>query len=487
MLHCLQFRKAIQRFIDGIAAICDDLLMSNIILIFLALFLAGTPLRAQDIDKEVKKPARAETEQKEAERLAAEAAKRAAPGEEVAYEQVLADPDNVRLNYGFARSQVRRGDIKGAAATLERILLVDPKQGEVRLFYAIVLYRLDNMVEAKAQLDMLKKLTLPQALRDEADKYAKAVEQRVKRTHLSGSLSLGFEYDTNRNAAPASGRRLFSDTPLNLTGSSKRRDDTSLVFMGNVGVRRNLPCQSVPEIFGSFAYYQAEQTLAKNLNLKAYSAQAGGVYKAGRVKLTPAALFDHVQLAQSTFLRNRGADLRLDYRLNQKTNLFFSARDVYQDFVPTKEIGTAPDRTGIQVDFTAGADNILNPAMKLGTSIGHGFKHATRDFYAFDRWTAGVNHTWLLGRGAFLLSSFNVNYDLYRAPDTAISVALRKDTAMRANATLGAPLAVLHPRLQDLVLTFTYEYYHALSTVENYAYSNNKVAAMLNYRWEVGL
>jgi hypothetical protein len=58
---------------------------------------------------------------------------------------------------------------------------------------------------------------------------------------------------------------------------------------------------------------------------------------------------------------------------------------------------------------------------------------------------------------------------------------------LRLSGTLGAPLSVLHPRLADLILTFTYEYYEALSNVENYAYTNNKIAAMLTYRWEVGL
>ncbi|MCX5794906.1 MAG: tetratricopeptide repeat protein [Elusimicrobia bacterium] len=451
-------------------------------LLWAALILVPAGLSAQDIYKDVQKPAREETQQQRAERLAEEAAKRAAPGEDVTYEQVLADPDNVALNYRYARAQVRRGDVKGAAATLERILLVDPSQTEVRLFYAIVLYRLDNVVEAKRELDALQKLSLPPPLREEADKYAAAVAKREKKTHLSALLGAGFEYDTNRNAAP--NRALFGGNDIT---PSARRDDTSLILMGNVGVKRDLPFQSVPEVFGGFTYYQAEQTLAKTLNLKAYSVQGGTVYRVNRVKLTPTLLFDHVQLAQRTFLRDRGGDLRLDYRFNSATNLFLTARDVYQDFVATPQVASAAERTGVQTDFTAGSEHLLGPSMKFGTVIGYGFKNAAQKYWGYDRLTAGVNHAWLLGRGAFLLSAFNVNYDQYKAPDPAIGGGYRKDTTMRANGTLGAPLSLLHPKLKDLLCTLTYEYYHALSTVENYAYTNNKLAAMITYRWEVGL
>jgi hypothetical protein len=449
--------------------------------------LVAAPAQALDVEKDAQKPARTQAEQKQAASLADEAAKREVSGEDVSYEAVLAAPDDIKLNYRYAVGQIRRGDVKGSVPTLERILLLDPKQHEVRLLYAIVLYRLDNVVEAKRELELLKPLPLPPTLRSEADKYLKAVTMRIKRTHITGDLGVGFEYDTNRNAAPASGRRLFGGAPVNLTGSSRRRDDTNVTLLGSVGVRRDLPYQSIPEVFGSFSYYQTEQTLTKNINIKAYSLQAGSAYRAGRAKLTPTVLYDHVQLAQSTFLRNRGGGMRLDYRLNPDNALFFEGRDVYQDYVRTRDLPTAWDRTGIQVDITAGSEHILNPSMKFGTLLGYTLKHAMKRYNAYDRYVAGINHAWLLGKGMFLTSAFTVNYDLYDQPEPAISSSLRKDTGMRANATLGAPLSVAHAALKDLVWTFTYEYYHTLSTLENYAYSNNKVATMLTYRWEVGL
>jgi hypothetical protein len=59
-------------------------------------------------------------------------------GRKVTYEEVLKDPDNVELNLGFARTQIRSGNLNGAAATLERVLLVQPRNLSVRILYAVL-------------------------------------------------------------------------------------------------------------------------------------------------------------------------------------------------------------------------------------------------------------------------------------------------------------------------------------------------------------
>ena len=73
-------------------------------------------------------------------------------GEDVTFEQVLADPDNIDLNFRYAETQIRKGDVRGASATLERILLIEPDLPRVRLLYAIVQFRLENLAEAEREL-----------------------------------------------------------------------------------------------------------------------------------------------------------------------------------------------------------------------------------------------------------------------------------------------------------------------------------------------
>lgn len=67
-------------------------------------------------------------------RAAAEAREaQQAQGPAISFADVLKDPDNIELNFRFARQKVAEGDLRGAASTLERILLVQPNLGQIRL------------------------------------------------------------------------------------------------------------------------------------------------------------------------------------------------------------------------------------------------------------------------------------------------------------------------------------------------------------------
>ena len=130
-------------------------------------FLLVLPLHvhvaAQETESEV--PARETTAESEATEAAQASGHRAAlqPTDAVTYEQVLADPDNVELNFRYARAQVARGDLRGASATLERILMTDPSLAQARLFHAIVLLRLDSLQDASRELTLIRGLEIGRA------------------------------------------------------------------------------------------------------------------------------------------------------------------------------------------------------------------------------------------------------------------------------------------------------------------------------------
>lgn len=442
---------------------------------------------ADTIEKEAQKPSQVQAQQTAAE-TAAEKSKQtaAAQSPDVDYSEVLAHPDDLDLNFRYALTQVRRGELKGASATLERILLVKPDLEKVRLMYALVLLRLDNLSESERELTVVVTETSSQDLKKEGEGYLAEVKRRQKRTQISGRLGAGFEYDDNRNSAPSTGRAILGGTEFQLAPGSMRRDDTSMLFLGNVEAHHDLGTAAGHEIFGSINYFRAEQTLVKNLNLAAYSFAGGGVYKTPYFSVTPQILFDHVELAQTTFMRDYGADVRVEKQFTRRADLWFDLRDVRQNYSPTVVVPLAADRTGIQVDSTLGADYNLSGTQRVGGTLLYGIKHAGNQAFSFDRRGLGLSDTWLLGRGTFLLSSLGFNVDHYWRPDTTISAGWRRDTTWRLGATYGAPLSVFTPKLKDLLFTLTYEYLQTTSTIENYAYTNNKIAGLLTYKWSAG-
>lgn len=430
----------------------------------------------QDVERETRRPAAA----RDAAETAAAASQASTEGV-VTYEQVLERPDDVELNYRYAKGQIASGDLKGAAATLERVLMVKPELHKVRLVYAIVLYRLGNLSESERELAKLEEPAVPEPVRAEAATWRKAVAKGRKKNHLSGRLAAGFEYDTNRNASPTSGRKLFNDIQLNASGAAAKRDDTSALWMAGVEYRRDL--RRATELFLNANYFRSEQTLLDALDLQAYSAEGGAVLRPwAKWEFTPKLSFDHVLLSQSTFLRNRGVAFRAEKRQTQKTSYFFEGRDVYNDFVRTRGVPSAPDRTGHQIDLTGGFGHILSPKMRVTAAYTHTVKQAREEFWQFSRDGLELTHTWLLGRGAFMVSGFEARRDRYKRPEVSISRKLRRDTTVRASLLLGAPL----PFCKSVVATLAYDYYQAFSTITNYAYTNNKIAALATYRWDLG-
>lgn len=224
----------------------------------------------------------------------------------VTFESILKNPDDLELNIAYAQAEVRRGNLRSAMATLERVLLAEPGLHAGRLFYAQILYRLDDMASAWQEVQALERQELPPDLRRRLGELRRRVNARLRRTRLSGRLAAGYEYNENKNLSPSSGRVLFLDVPLNLDSPSLRRGDANAVFLAGLGARHDLDTSAGHELLADVSYYRSEQDVIKTLNMQAYSVQSGILLKLPFANLTATGLFDHVLLAQSTYLRDRG-------------------------------------------------------------------------------------------------------------------------------------------------------------------------------------
>lgn len=418
------------------------------------------------------------------------------------WEQVMKHPDDVELNYGFAQSQVDKGDLRGAAATLARILLVNADLPKVRVFYAVVLFRLDDLDESEREFKTVRSASLPESLSTEIDGYLGQIAKKRRRTHVDASLSLGFGYDDNRNENPSTGTGLFQNISIPLNGAKQK--DTDILAMGNVRVARDLDSQAGHQLFATLGYVRDEQTVLKPLTLQDVSASVGGVYKTAFANYTPTLSYDnislgqdpvirepsaafqgggnHILLDQETFLRNWTAGTRMDKTLASGLVGHAEVDYSYQDFAITQAVPDANLRSGNQWATYAGVDYVLNPSQRLSTTFGYLHKNAVAEYYAYDRASWQASDTWLLGRGMFLLSSVTVWLDYYLQPDP-ITLHDRRDQTVIPRLTYGAPLGFIHKCLDTTLFTLTYQYYYAQSTVPNYAYTDNRVAAAFVYQW----
>ncbi len=471
---------------------------SFLLFFFLAVTLgsvAGSrPALAQEPEEEIIKELEREAEAgAKAGKAAGEAEKRRAGRLKgtISFKNVLADPDNIDLNFLYAKQQVAAGELRGAAATLERILLINPALSEIRLFYAIVLFRLDNIDEAERAFLEVAALDIPANIRAEVEDYLSRIEQRRKRTRFALSISQGFHLDTNRDAAPKTKTRLFADTPLAVRGAQQ---DTSWLTIASVFVTHDLGFQDRHELIGSFTFYNDRNTVLDNLDVQSYGVMAGGVVRVPWFDFTPTLHYTQTRINLETYLRTYSGKLRFDREFTTRISGYLEGEFGYQKYAPISELQAAWQRDGKFWNIELGGAYILTPTQRISVSWNREFKRAQNKYNGYIRHRLSAAHTWLLGGGQFLLTTGTVGKDFYDRNDPFVSGTRRLDDTYRLRLTYGAPLDffsdlvadyALHRHLGDILLTLTGEQYWAVSDLPNYSYRNSKLQVMLTKKWNL--
>jgi hypothetical protein len=465
----------------------------RVVLFAVGLFTTLYPVGAQEALQSSEVPTRARATEAATREAAVAAAAYQALGLDrpIRYQEVLADPDNIDLNVRFAKTQMAQGDALGASATLERILLINPELPPVRLFYVLVLLRQDRLEEAQRELTRLRQGPLPEEIRAEVEQYWRQVQQQRQRTKFTASLTNGYQFDTNRNASASSKEQFFSSSRIALSGTSRRRRDTSWLQLYSLDVAHDLGTQGGDMLVGGLDYYQAEQTLVDDLDLQSFAGEAGMALHTPWVTFTPLAVASHVQLSRETYFRSQGVKVKFDRALTSRLQLANETSWVREDVSGITESSAAAERRGDQTHTDFELSAWVHPKLQLIGHIGYNRKHAKASYYSYRGLELGGSQLWLLPRAMYLLTSVDYANDFYDEPDTALIARNRHDKELVASATYGVPLATLLPErwqpsgwCDQLSLAFTVEQTRTDSNLINYTYANTKVNSMLTKRVE---
>ena len=418
---------------------------------------------------------------------------RLAPSQRVSLDQVLADPDNLELNYRFAQTQIADGDLRGAMSTLERILLTRPELARVRLLYAIVLFRLDNTDEAERELKALQGLEMTPGLRAELEQALRDIERRRKTTRYAANLTFGVQFNTNRDAAPDSNKRIAQGFTFQ---SKDGRSDFAALAIGSFELHHDLGTQAGDEVFLRASGFLSEQAKVDAQDLQAAFLEGGFLLRTDWAEITPSFAFGHYILAGERFLDTYSFKLDARRRLNDRWTGFATYELQYQDYDAVRKIVDgagvaflAPERSGTRNEITTGAIHMLGPQHLLQGTLSLALKDAVESFNSYASLRAELTHTWLLGRGMFLISTGSATWQPYNDPDTRISPKSREDTTLLGRVAFGVPFATLWPEttnygIGDFVLALAAQVTHQHSNITNYTYTDVSGQALITRRWE---
>ena len=414
------------------------------------------------------------------------------PDRDVTYDDLLAHPDDIALNFAYAQIQINRGDLHGAAATLERIILINPELPRVRLLYAIVLYRLDNLDEAERELRTVRTYEMPASLRAELDRYLTQIELRRKRTRYALTTSISVQQDWNKNAAAASGLTQVGDdirTPL--VGHDQRRSDQAMIALTRLDVAHDLGFQARHQITGSISYFRDQQVSLSEFDLWALSAELGGVYDLSPVSIVPNFFRRRINLDNTHYSDNTGGDLRVYHQYNADTQLYVLGTAEYQNYWPIAIEQNAKEYNGWLYTTGLGVNYTILPTMRIGFELDALRKLAVRNYNSYDGLRAAATHTWIFSNSTFLLTLLSAEQDIYKEAYPVVSDLTRHDKIGRARITYGVPLSAVFsddfglPELvRDVTFAASFELVRQFSNITNYTYNNRSASIGFSKRWE---
>jgi hypothetical protein len=337
------------------------------------------------------------------------------------------------------------------------------------------------------------------SLRAEIERFLTAIEQRRKKTKYKVTAGFGLKRDSNINAGPRDGQVLAAGALFAPLGRAQKQADFAAIGFLSGEVRQDLGRQSRDEFFASATYYQNEQFAIDTQDLHSGSGTFGLKLPFKNFTFTPKFSLTSLRLSREKFFSGYALELRFD---RPKTipawgiEGYFLGRGTQENFHAIFESNSGLQRTGFRWEWDAGLIKQVNPKHRLEATAKFTRKlpqsFAPNDYRGHK---VGLQHTWVLGGGQFLLTSGSYEGKLYKRADPAVTnFQVRHDELLRLGVTYGAPVGMMLDKfnigqsgyfdgLRDFTWTVTAEITDQAASIRNFSYQNRRIQTMFTRTW----
>jgi tetratricopeptide (TPR) repeat protein len=407
---------------------------------------------------------------------------------DAAFKAMMGDPGNLQKSFTFAELAIKVGDLEGAVAALERMLIIAPNLPRVRLELGVLYYRLGSFETARRYIgEVLNLPDVPPEVKARAQTFLAEIDRQIRPHKFSGTVLFGFRYQSNANAAPTGGNVRFGGFEAQLDRQFTAKRDWNSFVVANLQHLWDLGTQAGDALDTQATVYFARQFERREVNLF-----YGGITTGPRLMLWPAEVkqlsvrpyvgLDYVILGQVTEYLAPGGGVTLEKKWADATvSLTGEAR--YRDYHNSAKRPVNDFRTGWEKFGRLAADWRPVPWLTLGATAGAGHFAAKQQFESYTEWLLGAGVQVNLGRPswapddpfALALSASRVWAD-YRRPDPAIDPSVtRRDREWRLAVTAQLPIA------ERLALIVQGARNSRASSLPNFEYTN--YIAMVGLSW----
>ncbi len=405
------------------------------------------------------------------------------------FARMLADPSNLDVAFEYAALSERAGDLEGAIATLERMLVFAPGLPRLQYELGVLYYRLGSFNTARSYFTtVLASPEVPDDIRTQIGAYMGTIEDKERGTQSFGVASIGVRYQTNANAGPDSALISLNGIDFTLDPGSLGTADSNGFVTARLHHSTDLQSQGDRfeiDLSGYGALYAdqtglntglAELTLGPNLNLQRYHIS--------NARLSLRAVLGAALLGGNPYNASWGVNVDLKAGLDARTRLTLGAEARNERYFDSNERPNVSERSGPRYSATARIDYVLSPELMLFAAISADRAEAERDYLSSWRAGATLGLAWeLKGLGDpqapwHVTASVAFDGKLADAPDPVISLTDAERTSV---ATLSTGLSI--PLAEALTLEAAASYAVSSSNYDMSNYDNLGVSLALSRRF----
>lgn len=350
-----------------------------------------------------------------------------------AFDAMLANPKDSELTFQFVKKAANVGDLRGAIAALERILLQKPQLANIKLELGMLYQRVGATELGEAYTELaLQSEQVPEEVRARAGKLTANARSAASRHKFTNSIYLAGRYESNANAAPSSVLVNDNGRLLELTDVIGERDDSSIIAALNSGYRYRFPGQAGHLLETDLLLYANRYNESDEIAVNLVDVEFGPRFLLGPARrsswsLKPFFSAAYLELDGDEYRQTLGGGLKLAKAFSPAFRADLNLSYLDHDYSDSDIRPNASERSGERLQATTTMRYTFTTGTSLSFYLFAADQEAEQKFEAYEETGLGIglreNYSAPFGWGELPWSSLlAVSYHKleYSAPEPAI-------------------------------------------------------------------
>jgi tetratricopeptide (TPR) repeat protein len=395
--------------------------------------------------------------------------------------QIKENPNNLDAQFNYASIASQLGKVKEAENAYLSMLKINPQLHRVKLDLALLYMRAGKFKQSKTLFEQVLATNPPKEVQQNINLMLANVNNALKTDIFSGSVSIGYNHDSNANSASSSGQITYSNISIPLDSTSSSQADGQIVQTASLSHLHKFDIDS--DFWGASltttgVFYRTSQLNINSLDLILYSIKTGPTIDLKKLKMQVGMSYNlsYITLASVDYMRSPSYDFTIKYA--PLANLILDYDLTIEDRKFSNSVNS-PDNVahnGTAYQHKIGVTYAVTQKDIVNTTATWRNESARSDYLGLDQINLTTSYIRVLPYNMSLNSSVGYKKTDYNDVDSSISTTkVRSDM----ETTMGFTLSKQLPK--NINLSIGYQYKNAKSNLENYTYADHRFMSSMGW------